>query len=101
MPDMINTCHTYARMDKYRTTPLDRAQSFLMNMQKEQGLPVVVAVERLVALFKERGGLTAQELPKKIMTLLLHNDDHVGDLSMLPRDVRKYIVQYMLHLHNT
>lgn len=80
IPDMMNT------LDINGQTPTDIA----CKKQSSFKCP------RLIALFRKHGGLTAQELLKEKMILLLHNDTNIGDLSMLPRDVRKCIVEYMM-----
>jgi len=64
----------------------------------KQRIPII---EELIALLKEHGGKTSQELQKETMVLLLHNDYYVGNFSMLPYDIRKYIVPYMMHHLNS
>ncbi len=89
--EMVNT------LDKRGKTPLDAALASLEKAKElTHGTPK--AFEQLIALFKAHGGRTAQELKKDAMILLLHKDDHVGDLSILPHDVRKCIVSYMMDL---
>lgn len=91
MIDMINT------LNKKNKTPLDIAQQSLEKAQKN-GTPE--AFEQLIALFKEYNGKTGKEIRELSMTLLLHSNDNLGDLLILPRNIRKHIVQFMIHYLN-
>ena len=94
-PDMIN------RINALRYTPSIWLKEFHCAKLNINWGSTCVALERLIALFKERGALTGQEAMKRVpMILLLHKDDYVGDLSILPLDVRKCIVQYIVDFLN-
>lgn len=92
IPDMINTINIFGE------TPLDIAQkSFKESLENAKRFQTETpkAFEQLIALFQEYRGKTGKEILQASMILLLHNDDHLGELSLLPHDVRKYIVQYI------
>lgn len=94
IPGMVNA------LNNNRQTPSDAAYICLEKVTSMNG-ETVCAFKKLISLYRSHGGKTAQELfqeqqLQKNMILLLHSDDNVGDLSMLLRDVRKYIVEYMM-----
>jgi hypothetical protein len=79
IPEKINA------INSSKETPLDLAYFYLKYSKTPE------AYEKFIILLKDRGALTTKE---KSMILLLHNG--VGDLSVLPHDVTKYIVSYLI-----
>lgn len=89
IPGMVNALNNRGE------TPVDVAyiglkQAHLMRW----GTPE--AFTKLSYLYKSHGGKTGQQLLRENMIFLLHNDSCIGDLAILPHDVRKYIVGYMM-----
>lgn len=88
IPGMINA------LNRYGETPTDYAYMGWKTTKYQESQ--AEAFGKLIYLYKSHGGKTAQQLLKENMILLLHNDSCVGGLTILPHDVRKYIVEYMM-----